>query len=129
MKCKNCGTEIDDSATVCPDCGAPASVTDEPESATAAPVAVKKVNVFGIIGFIVSILSAYFSIYYCIASVVGLIFSLIGVIRWKKCKTNGLAVAGLVISILTLIAWGIFWLFIYAIVEALSNITCQPAMP
>lgn len=91
------------------------------------PAVQKKVNIFGIIGFLIGLLSVYLSVYYCIASVVGIIFSIIGVCRWKKCTHNGLAVAGLVISILTLVAWGVIWLFIYSLVKALSGITCQPS--
>lgn len=91
------------------------------------PVVQKKVNVFGIIGFLIGILSAYLSVYYCIASVVGLVFSIIGVFRWKKCSHNGLAVAGIVINILTLLVWGFIWLFLISLIKALSSITCQPA--
>lgn len=128
MFCKHCGSEIDDKAVVCVHCGVPVEeeviTTDENK-----PAVKKRVNVFGIIGFVIGILSIYLSMYFCIASIVGLIFSIVGICLWKRSTHNGLAIAGLVINILTLVAWGILWLFIYSLITALSNITCQPPQP
>lgn len=118
MICKHCGKEIKYNATKCKYCGA--------STADAAPAPRKKVNVFGIIGFIGGILSLFFSIYYCIPSAVGLIFSIIGLVFRKKYRYSGLAIAGLVMNVLSLVVWGAFWIFLYSLIKALQQISCQP---
>lgn len=82
----------------------------------------KKVNAFAVAGFVIGVLSVWLSFYYCIASFVGIFVSIVGLFGWKGHRLNGFAIAGLIISILTLIGWGIVWLFIRAMIEALVNI-------
>ena len=91
MYCKKCGKVIDDNAVVCPYCGC-----------ATGKVAEKKINSFGIAGFVVSLVSIWVS-YYCIVPFIGLILSAIGLRNREECKVNGLAIAGLVISIITLV--------------------------
>lgn len=100
MFCKNCGQEIDDKADVCVHCGV--KVSKEAEV-----VNTRKVNVLGIIGFVVALLSLWLSTYYCIASIVGIILSAVAMGMSKKYRLNGFAIAGLVISIVSLLIWGI----------------------
>lgn len=47
---------------------------------------------------------------FCIASIVGLALSIAGMVAAKNRRLNGLAVAGLVISIFSLMIWGIIWI-------------------
>ena len=104
MFCKNCGKEIDDKAEICVYCGV--SVRDNNGQQ-------KTLNGFGIAGFIVSLLSLWLGLYYCIASIVGLVLSIVGMYYSKKCSScNGLAIAGLVIGIISVAIWGIIWMIV-----------------
>ncbi len=107
MFCKNCGREIDNRAVVCPYCGVMQTELAQAEKK-------KPVNGLGIAGFVVSILSLYFSVFFCIASVIGIILSAIGVAQKEKHSVNGLAIAGLVISFISLFVWGIVWIVVGA---------------
>lgn len=84
----------------------------------------EKANGFGIAGFVVSLVSLWLGSYYCIASIVGLVLSIIGMSKSKVCgKCNGLAVAGLVIGIISLVIWGIIWIIVGgAIIGIASNL-------
>lgn len=116
MFCKNCGKPVDDNVAVCPYCGtqtapanaqaaapapeAPAPAPAAPEkpavpaapAAPAAPVAETK-NTMAIVGFVFSFF----------IPIVGLICSIIGLKKVGLCGGNGkgLAIAGIVISILS----------------------------
>lgn len=95
--CSKCGQEVHEQAVVCVHCGCPI------EGAAVAN-ANKKYSAMSITGFILSLISIYFSIYGAVA-VAGIIFSAIGI---KRCETGafkggGMAVAGLVISIISLV--------------------------
>lgn len=69
-------------------------------------------NVCGIVGFVFALLSIFFGNWICIPCIVGLVLSIIGMVNRKKCNScNGLAIAGLVISIITLVFWLIIWMF------------------
>ncbi len=78
----------------------------------------KKVNAFGIAGFILSLLSLYFGLYFCITSILSIVFSAIGMKKAKECRFNGLAIAGLVIGIITLAYWGIVWMIASSIIRS-----------
>lgn len=109
MFCKNCGKEIDDKAVICPHCGVAQTELTKPE--------VKKpVNGVGVTGFVVGLLSIWLGIYFCIASIIGVILSAVGIATAKKHSVNGLAIAGLVISIITLVIYAIIWLVVGAAV-------------
>ncbi|MGN1060554.1 MAG: zinc-ribbon domain-containing protein [Candidatus Coproplasma sp.] len=104
MFCKNCGKEIDDNADVCIYCGKKVDKTVGGE---------RKVNGFGIAGFVIALLSLWLGTFYCIAPIVGLVLSIVGMSMSKKCNScNGLAIAGLVISIISLVVWVIIWLVV-----------------
>lgn len=112
MFCKNCGKEIDDRATVCVHCGVPVTVEE---------VEKRKVNGLAIAGFVVALVSLWLGIYFCIASIVGLVLSIVGMATSKKYNScNGLAIAGLVISILSVVAWAIVWLVVGAAIIGLA---------
>lgn len=116
MFCKNCGKEIDDNAYVCPHCGVRVSVGQETENSVP-----KKVNGLGVAGFVVSLVSLWLGIYFCIASIVGLVLSIVGMCFRKKCTScNGLAIAGLVLGILSLATWGIVWLVVGAAIIGMA---------
>lgn len=116
MFCKNCGKEIDDNATVCVYCGIAtgnqATVLEES----------KKANGFGIAGFVVSLVSLWLGMYFMIASIVGLVLSIVGMVMAKKCTScNGLAIAGFVIGIISLVIWAIVWIVVGAALIGLTT--------
>ena len=104
MFCKNCGKEIDDNAVVCPHCGVMQKTLAAEEK--------KPVNGLGIAGFVISLLSMWLSVYFCIASIIAVILSAIGYAKREKHSVNGLALAGLIIGIVTLVIWFIVWLIV-----------------
>lgn len=102
--CKNCGTQLDDNYKVCPNCGQP--VVAQPAQQEAAPVAVEEPKgpwkVFAILGLvfgIVGLVLSWASFGGLIISVVALVFSILGL---KSKAKHGMAVAGLVLSIIAL---------------------------
>lgn len=107
MYCTNCGKEIDDKAVVCPHCGV---ATDNYVELEKVAEPTKKVNGLGIAGFVVGLSSLAFGIYLLIACIVGLVLSIIAVKNKPKCgKCNGLATAGLIISIVSMALWTLWW--------------------
>ncbi len=146
MFCKNCGTELDDQTTVCPNCGADQKehqaqpAPEQPAPQPAAPQyqqppqqpyyqqpapqpADKKVNGLGIAGFIVALLSFGLGILFAIAPIISLALSAAGVgLRKRYTNCNGLAIAGLVIGIITTVIWGIVWISVGAVIGELIGI-------
>ncbi len=94
--CSKCGKEINENAVVCIHCGCAVSEINE---------GTKNFNVFGLVGFVISIVSFFLTLY-CVTSILGIIFSSIGL---KKAndpiapKGKGFAIAGLIVSIISLI--------------------------
>lgn len=116
MYCTNCGKEVNDNAVICVNCGVPVRGAYNPYASqppyaqpfSRIPVEPKRVNGFGITGLVLGILSFFMGVYFCIFPILGLVFSIIGTSLRKKFNScNGLAIAGLVLSILTLLFWGI----------------------
>lgn len=144
--CGNCGTRLEDGMRFCPNCGAPTpedaartttqttaqtdaqtqtsgafagtqtasgtanTAQSEPlhaEVVTQAPTPAPKTNGFAIAGLVLGICSILFGWLCCfnITSVLGIVFSIIGLCQTSGGKGNGkgLAVAGLVLSILSIL--------------------------
>ena len=101
MYCKNCGKQIDDRAVICPHCGVPVE-TEKVKPATPG---------LCVAGFVISILSIWFGIIFCIPPILAIALSALGN---RKAKKNGfhsnLGTAGLVIGILTTVFWGLLFL-------------------
>ena len=91
--CKSCGAELLDEAVVCPKCGV---VLDEIK----APLTKNK---FAVAGFVLSIVAMFINMY-AVPAVLGLVFSIIGLIQITKgsYKGKGLAVAGIIISVVAI---------------------------
>lgn len=81
----------------------------------------KPVNVLGIIAFIISLLSAWLGVYFCITPIIGLVLSAVAVKLRKRYSLNGLAIAALVISILSLICWIVIWFILGSILIGISQ--------
>lgn len=113
MFCNNCGKEIDDRAIICPYCGIQQNTNVKPQEK-------KPVNGIGIAGFVISLLSLWLGVYFCIASIVGLVLSGIGIVVREKHSVNGLAIAGLVLGIISLVIWGLVWLIVGAAIIGMA---------
>ena len=103
MFCKNCGSEVNDNAVICPHCGV---ATDNYNKATAVP---EQKNTMALIGFILSFF----------VSLAGLIVSIIAYKNAKKPEFNGdgksFALAGIIISAVSL-GLGLIGGIVYSIV-------------
>lgn len=120
MFCKNCGSQINDDAVVCPNCGV--ATEKMPAAATAQP-AVQKTNGFAIAGLVLAIIGACGGNYgFCVPSILGLVFSIIGMIKCKKEEQGGygLAIGGLVVSIIGLVFWAIVWIVAFQILLGMT---------
>lgn len=108
MYCWNCGKEIDDKAVFCVHCGVATEQKKEEE----------KVNALGIAGFIVSLASLFLGLFFGIASAAGLVLSIIGMTKMKThTRCAGLAVAGLIVGIISTAFWGTMWWIVFPITQ------------
>lgn len=108
MFCSNCGNQIDDNAVVCIHCGA---ATQNANNQPAQPASTQS-NTTAIVGFVL----AFFM------PLIGLILSIIGVKNAAKCDGNGkgLAIAGIIISALEIVAIVIVIILFFGIFGALA---------
>lgn len=90
MFCNNCGKEIDNNAAICPYCGVVAN-----KNALNSATNINQSNTMATVGFVFSFFIA----------IVGLICSIIGLKRAPELGGNGkgLAIAGIIISIISII--------------------------
>ena len=100
MYCKNCGSQIDDKAVVCVNCGVEVK---KAQTET-------KTNTIAIVGFVLSFFIA----------LAGLICSIIGLKKVDECNSGkGLAIAGIIISIVSMVIYIIYFIAIIAAAVAL----------
>ena len=101
MFCKNCGKEINDNAVICPNCGVQVQEVNQPD------VNVQQSNnTIAIVGFVLSFLVA----------LAGLICSIIGYKNAVKenAPYKGLALAGIIISAVSMILSFILYVTVFA---------------
>ncbi|MCQ2387512.1 MAG: zinc-ribbon domain-containing protein [Clostridia bacterium] len=91
MYCSHCGKEIDDDAVICPKCGCKVGKN-------------KESNVMGLLGFIFSLVALFSAgIPFISFGIAGLVLSIIGMVNAKKKSLKkGLAITGLVLSIISI---------------------------
>lgn len=113
MFCVNCGKEISDGSTFCPECGAAQQGTTPPPTSNtgnyANPVnqsAVKKApyNMMCIIGLVISGISLLLN-FFGLVGIAGTIVSVIGLTSCKQKNENGkaLAIIGIVIGVFSIL--------------------------
>lgn len=125
MFCKNCGKEIDDNAVVCPNCGVATEKLNE-TAATTAPEATgpKKVNICAIIGFILSLacwgLTFAPAWAYWLGFAAALALSITGLVmaNKKNCNLKGMAIAGIVLTCVSIVFWLIVFIVLVALIAA-----------
>lgn len=96
--CKSCGAELVDDAIICPKCGV----------AVEAQNGVKKNN-FAIAGFVLALVAMVIN-GYAIPAILGLVFSIVGLVQISKggYKNKGLAIAGIVLGAIALV-WDVLY--------------------
>ncbi len=114
--CTQCGKQVTDAAAACPYCGR--SLRQEAPKQQSAPVK-PGINPLGITGFVVTLANSFLSIFYVllfrnvdaaavvtlVVHIAALVFSLKGILKGKETHLGiGLAVAGLVLSILGILS-------------------------
>lgn len=111
MYCKNCGKQIADQALFCVHCGC---TTDAPSAYNAPVVPEKTTNHYAIAGFVMTMIGLFFgSGTYEVIPVLGLIFSIVGLVKSKSCGSGrGLSIAGIVISLLSIILCIVLIIFV-----------------
>ena len=117
VQCYECGTVYPETMRCCPNCGseakiqlAPNSEFEEPKKPYVQPYRPygmpmnNRMNGYAVAGFVLS----------CVASILGIVFSTLGLSQIKKSfqRGKGLAVAGLTIGMITTV----FSIFLYAMV-------------
>lgn len=91
INCPECGKEVSDNAEVCVNCGFPIVKNENQKKKN------NKQSIYGIIGFVVSLVGMCFGLYEGIFLwIVSLAFSVAGCM--EKGKKHGFAIAGNVIS-------------------------------
>lgn len=103
MFCKNCGKQIPEGQTVCPGCGAQNAQPSysQPQQQIIVNAGNNKTNGMATAGFTLALIGCFFSIAF-ILQLLGLIFSIVGLVKSGQLegKGRGMAIAGLVLSIL-----------------------------
>ncbi len=108
MYCKNCGSQIADQAVYCVHCG---TATDVGFSVPSQPaLCEKRTNGFAVAGFVLALVGLLL----CNISILGLIFSCIGLVNSKTYGSGkGLSIAGLVISVIAFVILLVVVIFIF----------------
>lgn len=116
--CVKCGAELEDHAAFCDDCGAqqvtsnPPPIPEQgyqPSMHTSSPENTAKHSGFGITALVLGIISFLTIGILIIPEILGIIFGIIGLL--DKPKKTSLAIAGLVLSIFSILLF-ILFLFI-----------------
>lgn len=103
MFCKNCGQQIADQAVFCVHCGAATDAASALNVQQAVPA--KRTNGFAIAGFVLTLIGLFCGYYtYDIVPLLGLIFSIVGLVKSKEYGSGrGLSIAGIVISLASIV--------------------------
>ena len=115
MFCKICGCEIPEGSNFCPRCGSDTKTTEFVAQEQPAPA--QKFSGKAIAGFILSLIGIFISAIPC--GIVGTILSALGMKETtsKNKKGRGLAIAGLVVSIIDIV-FGV-----YAVINTMSALS------
>ena len=117
MFCKHCGHEVNDNAIICPNCGVATDNMTPAVPITATPQ--KGVNGFAIAGLVLGIVGLLGGNYaFLIPGIVGLILSIVGMVKSKQYAAPGLALAALIVSIIAFLIWVIIWIACFALLIA-----------
>jgi len=113
MFCKKCGQEINDNAVICPHCGVATDNYMKPANPSSTNGG-QKLNGLALAGMICAIVGIIGGDYlFCIPSIVGLILSIVGMVKVKELKSGyGFALAGIIVGAIGLLIWLLVWIFL-----------------
>ena len=114
MYCKHCGHEVNEKAIICPNCG----IATDNYTAVSKPAASQtKFNGLALAGMICAIAGIIGGDYLiCLPSLVGLILSIVGMVKVKEYKSGfGFALTGIIVGAISLLIWSIVWIFLGAL--------------
>ena len=102
--CRSCGAELLDEAVICPKCGVAVEEIKAP---------VQK-NKLALAGFVLGLVSLFINLY-AVPAVLGLVFSIIGLVQINKGNYSNRkqAVAGIVISAISVVWALLYYLVLY----------------
>lgn len=112
-RCIKYGAELEDQAIFCDECGAKQeTITSKPEEGTGEPLIPTQPNGqknsmkqsgMGIVSFVLGIISVMTFGAFFLPEILGIIFGILG--RQDKTKKIGMATAGFVLSLLSVVMW------------------------
>lgn len=115
MFCKNCGKEIDDKAAICIYCGVATDNMPKDEGR----VLKKGVNGLAIAGFVLALVGLFGGNYlFLIPSIVGLPLSIVGMVKIRSHTCGGLAIAGLIINLISFAIWLLVWIMAFEMIAS-----------
>ena len=119
MKCTHCGAEVPDGTRICPNCGKLIK-KEESESAATTPYGTQyetpkdlKNNGYAATSFALGLLSFWLSMYFCIASVLGIGLGVYSIFMKRKhnySSGNGFGIAGIILNSISLVLWVCMWI-------------------
>lgn len=116
MYCQNCGFKNEEGAAFCGNCGTNLKVKTTIVYPNETASSNEKYNGMAIAGFVLGIVNIWFGAVF-VVGVIGLILSIMGnnQIKLNGGKGKGLAVAGIVINIITLSLYLLIYLLVFGI--------------
>ncbi len=116
MYCQNCGFKNEEGAAFCGNCGTNLKVKTTIVYPNETAGSNEKYNGMAIAGFVLGIVNIWFGAVF-VVGVIGLILSIMGnnQIKLNGGKGKGLAVAGIVINIITLSLYLLIYLLVFGI--------------
>ena len=114
MFCANCGTQLVEGSKVCHNCGTRVEQDSAPANEYIRFDNVTKFSAMAIVGFVISLVGILIAAVPC--GIIGLVFSSLGIrdAQVRRYRGNGLAISGLVISIIDIIIGIIYLAILYA---------------
>ena len=108
IKCRECGKEISEMSTTCPNCGCPQNLQSKDT--------INKMNSFAIAGFSISIVSLFLNLWGLVGAI-AVVLSGISLKQINKTNENGkgLAIAGLIIGMISVV----YAIFIISFISSL----------
>ena len=111
MYCKKCGKEIEDNVVFCPLCGT--QQREDPKSRAKAASEKKEINIFCLVGLIISGLSLFLN-FWGLTGTAGVVLSSVGYFDCSKKGEQGkvLAIVGIILGCFSIVYALFFMIFI-----------------
>ena len=123
MFCRNCGKEINDDVSFCPNCGCPARMVEKNQQYYDYEERLGKYETFSLAGFIISLLSIIIT-FFGIMPIISLALSMIGLKHANQMEQTYkiLGIIGVIISFFIIVLTIYYTLLGYSFLSAISNL-------